>query len=584
MIETNVFKFLWKYTSKLKTLFISLFLLILLGELFLQLSLYFAAQIVEVLSSSENKDLILDSAVFFALLATFLLFCRAFFSNAMVFLEARFLPLFISKISKDLFIYAHKHSTAFFDEEMAGNISAKITTITANIQNIYYQTVWGFISPLFAISISFFFFFKINITLAFCMLGLNIFLIVLLWFLSKYLAPFSQRRAKAYSEANGILVDSITNASLVKSFSSFYFEKKHYFSFIKRAVIADRIETLRFGKLYIWQNLICSFIQSFFYLIPLWFWYKDKISLGDYVLISSLVLSLSEIYRIISHTFLSYFKNFGAISDGLRLLAIPYEVEDKPKAFQLSIQNPTIQFENVRFHYKGKKALFDNFNLIIQAGEKVGLVGHSGSGKSSLIKLLTRTYDIQDGKILISGQNIADVTQASLRKNIALIPQDPTLFNRTIMENIRYGNLKATDEEVYEAAQKAFCHHFILNLPHGYQSKVGERGVMLSGGERQRIAIARAILKNAPILILDEATSALDSQSEKYIQQSLKELMRGKTVIAIAHRLSTLREMNRLIVLDKGKIVEEGTHRVLLTQNGAYAQFYQIQSSSSIES
>ncbi len=207
------------------------------------------------------------------------------------------------------------------------------------------------------------------------------------------------------------------------------------------------------------------------------------------------------------------------------------------------------------------------------------MVGRSGAGKSTLVKLLSRYYDVQGGKICIDGQNIAAVTQESLRQNIALIPQDPSLFNRTIMENIRYGNTRATDEEVYEAARKAYIHDYIMTLPQGYQSKVGERGVMLSGGERQRIAIARAILKNAPILILDEATSALDSESEHYIQEALRDLMKGKTVIAIAHRLSTLKEMNKIVVMDKGKIIESGSHAALLRKKGAYYNFYTMQSS-----
>ena len=214
----------------------------------------------------------------------------------------------------------------------------------------------------------------------------------------------------------------------------------------------------------------------------------------------------------------------------------------------------------------------------IKSKQRIGLVGRSGSGKSTLIKLLCRYYDVQNGAIKIDGQDIRDVTLESLNLSIALMPQDPSLFNSTIMENIRYGKLDATDEEVYQAAKKAYCHDFIMALPNGYDSKVGERGVMLSGGERQRIAIARAILKNAPILILDEATSALDSESELFIQKSLHELMKNKTVIAIAHRLSTLREMDKIIVLDKGKITESGKHSQLIKNGGIYQTFYDLQS------
>ena len=228
--------------------------------------------------------------------------------------------------------------------------------------------------------------------------------------------------------------------------------------------------------------------------------------------------------------------------------------------------------------------MFEDFSLLIHSGEKVGLVGHSGSGKSTLVRLLSRYYDIQKGTISIDGQNIAKVRQDSIRQQIALIPQEPGLFNRSIMDNIRYGKPDASDEDVYKAAKMARIHDFIIGLPKGYETAVGERGLMLSGGQRQRIAIARAILKDAPILILDEATSALDSESEKYIQDSLKELMRGKTVIAIAHRLSTLKEMDRIVVMDNGKIVESGTHSELLAKQGTYYGFYKMQSSGFMDS
>ena len=269
----------------------------------------------------------------------------------------------------------------------------------------------------------------------------------------------------------------------------------------------------------------------------------------------------------------------GGIQDGLDLLNKPCDIEDAKNAVPLEVKEGKISFDKVDYHYKNSSALFNDFNLTIEPKEKIGLVGRSGSGKSTLIKLISRYYDVQGGSISIDSQDIRKVTQNSLRQNIALIPQDPSLFNRTIMENIRYGNIHASDEEVIEAAKKAYIHDYIMTLPDGYNSKVGERGVMLSGGERQRIAIARAILKNAPILILDEATSALDSESENYIQTALKELMKDKTVIAIAHRLSTLKEMNKLVVMEKGSIKEIGPHAALMRKRGAYYRFYQMQSS-----
>lgn len=254
------------------------------------------------------------------------------------------------------------------------------------------------------------------------------------------------------------------------------------------------------------------------------------------------------------------------------------DIEDSPDAVPLKTTNADIDFQNVRFHYQEGKSVIDNFNVHIQSQEKIGLIGSSGAGKSTIMKLLMRFYDVEDGSIKIDGHDVRDVTRVSLQDSIAVIPQDVVLFNHPLIENIRYGNLNASDEEVCEAARKANAHEFILQLPDGYNTLVGERGVKLSGGQRQRIAIARAILKDAPILILDEATSALDSESEKYIQDSLESLMSGKTVIAIAHRLSTIAHLDRLIVMDGGAIIEQGSHDELLAKSGLYAKLWSMQS------
>lgn len=243
----------------------------------------------------------------------------------------------------------------------------------------------------------------------------------------------------------------------------------------------------------------------------------------------------------------------------------------------MKVTQGQIFFDKVKFCYMGSEALFKNKSVIIEPGQKVGLVGYSGSGKTTFVNLILRLYDATEGLILIDGQDIKEVTQDSLRANIGMIPQDPSLFHRTLMENIRYGRINATDEEVIEAAKKAHAHDFIINLPEGYNSLVGERGVKLSGGQRQRIAIARAILKNAPILLLDEATSQLDSVAESYIQESLWRLMQNKTTIVIAHRLSTLLHMDRILVFEEGQIIEDGTHSELLERNGQYKSLWDAQ-------
>ncbi|MBS0289039.1 MAG: ATP-binding cassette domain-containing protein [Proteobacteria bacterium] len=267
----------------------------------------------------------------------------------------------------------------------------------------------------------------------------------------------------------------------------------------------------------------------------------------------------------------------GRSNQSLHMILVPQEITDAPNAKSINIRKGEIVFQDVAFQYKKQNNLFENKSVVIDGGQRVGLVGFSGSGKTTFVNLIVRLFDLSSGVIKIDNQNIREVTQQSLRENIGFIPQDPVLFHRSLMENIRYGKIDASDEEVIQAAIKAHAHEFISLTPDGYQSLVGERGIKLSGGQRQRISIARAILKNAPILILDEATSALDSVTEGYIQDSLRSLMQGKTVIVIAHRLSTLLEMDRILVFDKGNIVEEGTHQSLMSKQGMYSVLWNSQ-------
>jgi ATP-binding cassette subfamily B protein len=259
------------------------------------------------------------------------------------------------------------------------------------------------------------------------------------------------------------------------------------------------------------------------------------------------------------------------------ILLTPHEIADTPTAKPIKIVNAGIEFKDVVFNYRETRSVLKKFNLVIKPGEKVALVGPSGAGKSTILKLLLRQHEVTGGEILIDGQGLTHVTLESLWKAISLVPQDPILFHRTLKENIRYGRPGASDKEVMEAAKKAHCHEFIKDFPEGYDTYVGERGVKLSGGERQRVAIARAILRDSPILVLDEATSSLDSESELLIQDALKVLMRGKTVIVVAHRLSTIMNMDRIVVMEQGRVVTEGTHTQLLKDGGTYARLWNIQ-------
>lgn len=574
----TVFSFLWKYVKKLKFLFFILFTSIVISEFVYRLSFYYISKVVDLFSSNLERADIFKQAVFLVILASVLSLVRALLLNSFIFIEARAVPTLRSIISKDLFEYAHKHSTAFFDEEMAGNVSGKIRTMVDSSISMYYLSSWGVLQFLASFVWTFVFMFKIDSGMALIMLVLMSISVIFLYYLTNTLTPYAKKTAKALSESNGVLVDSITNASLVKSFGRFGFERRNFFKSLRKAAKVDKEETMKYAWVNLSQNVLKSVLEIVFFIIPIIYWYHGKISIGDFVMVQTLIFTVSASYNRIMMLFSDTARRIGQIQDGIELLSKPYDITNSSNAKLLSTTAGDVVFENVLYHYKTSKPLFENFNLRITQGEKVGIVGESGAGKSTLVKILSRYYDVQKGEIKIGSQNIKDVTLKSLRETISLIPQDPSLFNRTIMENIRYGNLGASDEEVFEAARKAYCHDFISALQQGYQSKVGDRGVMLSGGERQRVAIARAILKNSPILILDEATSALDSESEKYIQESLKVLMEGKTVIAIAHRLSTLREMDRIVVLDKGSIIEEGSHQSLLRKKGVYHNFYDMQS------
>lgn len=324
------------------------------------------------------------------------------------------------------------------------------------------------------------------------------------------------------------------------------------------------------GILFVVYQVIC------FIILVLGF--KDgMITVGDFALLLTLNISIIDMLWSLSRDIMQFSKLVGETRQGLEIALTPHEITDIPDAKPLVIKEGKVIFDKVKFQYKNTAPLFQNKSVIIKSGEKVGLVGYSGSGKTTFVNLILRMYDIKEGNIYIDDQNIKEVTQESLRGGIAVIPQDTSLFHRTLMENIRYGKPDATDEEVIKAAKKAYAHEFIEKLPLRYDSLVGERGIKLSGGQRQRIAIARAILKDAPILILDEATSQLDSVTEEYIQKSLWDLMQEKTTIVIAHRLSTLLHMDRIIVFDNGKIIEDGTHEQLLSRNGHYKTLWNSQ-------
>ncbi len=574
----SVWKFVWKYVSKAKFLALSLVLMFVLTMVLRRSQDYVMSQMIGVLGAASQYPNLAQMLISWLIAFAVAGLCISAGDGYRRVLEARFVPYFTGIAAKDMFAMVHKHAMRYFEEEMAGNIAGKVRNILNNLEHFCGTVLFGILQPLISIFVSLGFILVMNVWLGLILGGINLFFMGLTIWFRRQITPFAVVRYKTLSAMSGVFVDGVTNSSLVKSFANYFYEKHFYFNAVRAASHARREQMMKDAFINWASKSIFDVMMIISYALIFYFWYIQELTLANVVLATLLIGSFVDGIKNIGFFASSFAEFYGGIQDGLNLLCKPYEVLDKPNAKNLKIRHNDVCFENVKFRYKPDKPLFEKFQLDIRPCEKVGLVGYSGSGKSTLVKLLLRYYDIQGGQILIDGQNIADVRQESLRRHIAFIPQESTLFNRSIMENIRYGNPKATDKQVIAAAKKAYIHNFIMTLPDQYNSKVGERGVMLSGGERQRIAIARAILKDAPILILDEATSALDSESEQYIQKSLQTLMKNKTVIAIAHRLSTLKAMDRLIVLRKGKIAEQGTSDFLLQKGGIYKKFYDMQS------
>lgn len=475
--------------------------------------------------------------------------------------------------------YLLKQSVNFYQNDFAGRIATKVMQTALAVREAVMKTLDVFVYVTV-------YFITILIILAQAdwrlMLPMAIWLIayvgIQFYFVPK-LKNISSKQADARSLMTGRLVDSYTNISTVKLFSHSSRETTY-----AKEGMNGFLGTVHHQMRLVTGFNICVEIANYLLLftitaISIFLWSTGAITVGSIAVAVSLALRINGMSKWIMWEIGGLFENIGTIIDGMKTLSKPIDIKDKPNAPRLSVKKGDIEFENVSFHYGEAKSVISNLNLRIRSGEKVGVVGRSGAGKSTLVNLLLRFHDVQEGQIKIDGQSISGVTQDSLRSNIGVVSQDTSLLHRSIRDNILYGNPTANESELISATNQAHAHEFVQDLIDtfgnvAYDAQVGERGVKLSGGQRQRIAISRALLKNAPILILDEATSALDSEVEAAIQENLHGLMENKTVIAIAHRLSTIASLDRLIVLDKGQIVEEGTHDELLILNGIYAQLW----------
>ncbi|HIF5967211.1 TPA: ABC transporter ATP-binding protein [Vibrio parahaemolyticus] len=475
--------------------------------------------------------------------------------------------------------YLLNQSLNFYQDDFAGRVATKVMqtslavreTVMKSMDVFVYVTVY-FTSMVVMLAAADW---RLMIPM---IVWLLVYIAIQIYFVPK-LKDVASEQADARSTMTGRIVDSYTNIQTVKLFSHSQRETQYaeqgMKGFLNTVYRQMRLVT-GFDVAVEISNYILVFSVA---ALSIYLWLDSAISVGAIAIAVSLALRVNGMSMWIMWEVGALFENMGTVVDGMKTLSKPIDIQDKPNAKDLVVSQGRIQFDNVSFHYGENKGVINHLNLDIKPGEKVGLVGRSGAGKSTLVNLLLRFHDVEEGSIKIDGQNIADVTQDSLRSKIGMVTQDTSLLHRSIRDNILYGNPTASEEELLKATKQAHAHEFIETLTDpfgnvGYDAQVGERGVKLSGGQRQRIAISRVLLKDAPLLVLDEATSALDSEVEAAIQESLNELMQGKTVIAIAHRLSTIAQMDRLIVLDKGNVVEQGSHQELIAHNGIYAQLW----------
>ncbi len=567
--------FAFIYAKIFKWQICCVFLLLLLSAGVINLDIRFFAEIIGAIKINDDQSY--DNVLKYVWLLTIFGILRIIVSQYQrYYYNAKFIIPCQTRMEKDLFAYLLGHSYEYITTKQSGMLirqKEQVKQLPAMLDRINWD-------------LQLFFDIMVKIIMLLCispLIGLGYLLCCIVVVLpkqhsAKRLSRISKANTKMSAIVDGRILDVINNLLVVKQFDNIEEEKKHLHPLLAQEFSLNKKNMFIWWGQYNLIGAITSLMSFLLLLLSVYLWSKGSITTADVVFILMTLIyglnGLSELQDCLQRIR----QDIATIEQGLEPFSIPHSIVDIPHAKPLRVKGGDIEFQNICFGYKNaKKPVFKKFNLHIKAGEKIGIVGASGSGKSTLVNLLQRSYELQSGDILIDGQNITHVTQESLHDNISLIPQDTVMFNRSIADNISFGTNVKSDKKIKNAAIKAYAHDFISDKDDGYNSFVGDKGCLLSGGERQRIAIARAILKNAPILILDEATSALDSESEQLIQKAIDNLIQKQTVIAIAHRLSTLKNMDRIIVLNKGKIAEEGSFDNLLKLGGQFAKLYAAQ-------
>ena len=545
---------------------------------------WFLGLIVDMANARDPATGILDqwpvllSFVVFLIVLRPLAFGLSAASNSVV-VQPNVLPLVLSRLHR----WTLGQAVTFFDNDFAGRIAQKQMQAARAVTDIASETINTIAFALSSLLVSAVFLLSIDGWMALALAVWIVFYLLLIRLFLPHVRGKSAARAGARAMVTGQVVDTITNIKTVKLFAHAEHEDRAALA----AMSGFRDTALDFGVLSAWFRLALMTLAGLLPVIlvggALALWVEGKATAGDIAAAGAVSIRIAQMTGWVSFTLMSIYASVGEAEDGMRTLTPPHTLADDPDAFALGRISGAVEFENVTFAYGRAKGGLVEVDLRIKPGEKLGIVGASGAGKSTLVALLLRLYDAETGRILVDGHDIRGVTQESLRRQVAMVTQETAMFNRSARDNILYGRPDANEEEMIMAARQAEADEFILNLQDhkgrtGYDAYLGERGVKLSGGQRQRIALARAFLKDAPILVLDEATSALDSEVEAQVQGALHRIMQGKTVLAIAHRLSTIAEMDRIVVLEMGRIVEQGSHEALLAKNGLYARYWYRQS------
>lgn len=489
-----------------------------------------------------------------------------------------FQPRVMADLYDTCFEYLHRHSFGFFINRFVGAIVRKVGRLVRAFEDITDALYWDLIPMSVRMLVVLAVIFWRYAVLGFILLGWLVVYLIINYILTLKKLKLDEASSAADTRVTAYLADTITNQVNVKVFTAHEYENREFKGTTQDQFVLSKRSWDFDATIEAVQGAFMSLLEFLVFYVVIKLWQRGLATVGDFVLVQVYLIQVFSQMWGFGRVVRRIYRSLADAEEMVEILNTPHQVQDKPNARELVVRRGELEFRDVAFTYTDSREVIHNFSLVVAPGEKVGLVGPSGAGKSTLVALMFRFFDIKNGGVYVDGQNIAEVTQESLRRNLSYVPQDPILFHRSLMDNIRYGRLEATDDEVVAAAKLAHCDDFITRLPQGYQTLVGERGVKLSGGERQRVAIARAILKNAPILVLDEATSSLDSEAESVIQDALVNLMHGKTTIVIAHRLSTIMKMDRIVVVHDGAVQEIGTHQELVKKSGGlYRHLWELQ-------